>query len=117
MADIANRTERTLTAEDIGVPGPYGWRRLTVAFIAPGDEVWFSQATESSRLPMTDPRSRYRLWYWSDVARWFADHTGRDIARTDDHVQAAISAGLEMRYHARHLDADRRSGLTELIDR
>ena len=42
MADIANRTERTLTAEDIGVPGPYGWRRLTVAFTAPGDEVWFS---------------------------------------------------------------------------
>ena len=66
---------------------------------------------------MTDPRSRYRLWYWSDVARWFADHTGRDIAQPDDHMQAAISAGLEMRYHARHLDSDRRSVLTELIDR
>ncbi|GBE23890.1 bifunctional hemolysin/adenylate cyclase precursor [bacterium BMS3Bbin02] len=31
----------TLIAEDVGVTGTYGWRRLTVAFTAPGDEIRF----------------------------------------------------------------------------
>lgn len=95
MAEIANRTGRTRESVRLLVAGERG----------PG----------GFPPPMTDPRSRYRLWYWSDVARWFTDHFDTDIAQPDDHMRAAISAGLELRYHARHIDPARRPDLNRLL--
>jgi len=95
MAEIANRTGRTRESVRLLVAGERG----------PG----------GFPPPMTDPRSRYRLWYWSDVARWFTDSFDVDIAHSDDHMRAAISAGLEMRYHARHIDPARRPDLNRLL--
>ena len=53
--------------------------------------------------PATDPRSRYRLWRWSDVAHWFTNRLGEDLADQDDEVLAAFNAGLELRHHRRRL--------------
>ena len=53
--------------------------------------------------PVTDPRSRYRLWRWSDVARWLTKHLGEELATADDEVLAAFNAGLELRHHKRRL--------------
>ena len=30
--------------------------------------------------PITDPRSRYRLWRWSDVALWFTRSLGEELS-------------------------------------
>jgi hypothetical protein len=65
--------------------------------------------------PVTDPRSRYRLWRISEVERWVRIH-GSDIAESrDEHVRAAINAGLELRHHSAHLAADRRGDLRDLV--
>ena len=53
--------------------------------------------------PVTDPRSRYRLWRWSDVAHWITNRLGEDLADQDDEVLAAFNAGLELRHHRRRL--------------
>ena len=53
--------------------------------------------------PVTDPRSRYRLWRWSDVARWFTNRLVEELADQDDEVLAAFNAGLELRHHRRRL--------------
>ena len=64
--------------------------------------------------PVTDPRSRYRLWRWSDVERWLNTHFGDHPTHTDDHVAAAINAGLELRHHSRFVDSKGRTDLREL---
>ena len=53
--------------------------------------------------PVTDPRSRYRLWRWSDVAHWCTNHLGEDLTDQGDEVLAAFNAGLELRHHRRRL--------------
>ena len=53
--------------------------------------------------PITDPRSRYRLWRWSDVALWLTKHLGEELAIADDEILAAFNAGLELRHLRRRL--------------
>ena len=94
MAEIATRTGRTRESVRLLVAGERG----------PGE---FPS-------PVTDPRSRYRLWRWSEVERWFISYVGDQPVHTDDHVVAAINAGLELRRHGRYIHPDHRTGLREL---
>ena len=81
MADIAARLGRTREAVRLLVAGARG----------PG----------GFPPPVTDPRSRYRLWRWSDVRRWIAAHLKKEAAPFDDDMLAAVNAGLELRRHGR----------------
>ena len=83
MADIAARIGRTRE----------GMRLLITGARGPG----------GFPPPVTDPRSRYRLWRWSDVTHWLTKHLGTELASADDEVVAAFNAGLELRYHKRRL--------------
>ena len=51
--------------------------------------------------PVTDPRSRYRLWRWSDVRHWIATHLEKEAGSSDDDVLTAVNASLELRRHGR----------------
>ena len=53
--------------------------------------------------PITDPRSRYRLWRWSDVALWLTRNLGVELSGANDEILAAFNAGLELRHHRRRL--------------
>lgn len=53
--------------------------------------------------PVTDPRSRYRLWRWLDVERWLKSRCGEDTDSANDLLLAAINAGLEFRQHVPRL--------------
>jgi hypothetical protein len=93
MADIASRTGRT---------------RESVRLLVTGD-----RGPGGFPPPVTDPRSRYRLWRLSEVERWFADRLGVGLEAADAHVLAAINAGLELRRHRR--SANKRIDLGELV--
>ena len=93
MADIAARLGRTREGVRLLVAGARG----------PG----------GFPPPVTDPRSRYRLWRWSDVRRWIAAHLKKEAAPVDDDVLTAVNAGLELRRHGR-LHPGRRTMLREL---
>ena len=84
MAEIATRTGRTRESVRLLVSGERG----------PG----------GFPPPVTDPRSRYRLWRSNEVNRWFQSHhnTSLDNAR-DDLISAAINAALELRQHRRQV--------------
>ena len=73
MADIAKRLGRTREGVRILVSGARG----------PG----------GFPPQITDPRSQYRLWRWSDVAHWFTERVGEDMEAPQDGLLAAISAG------------------------
>ena len=94
MADIAARTGRTRESVRLLIAGERG----------PG----------GFPSPVTDPRSRYRLWRWSEVERWFMSYVGDQPVHADDHVVAAINAGFELRRHGRYIDPDHRTGLRQL---
>lgn len=94
MADIAARTGRTRESVRLLIAGERG----------PG----------GFPSPVTDPRSRYRLWRWSEVERWFISYGGDPPVHADDHVVAAINAGLELRRHGRYIDPDHRTDLRRL---
>lgn len=94
MADIATRMGRTRESVRLLIAGERG----------PG----------GFPPPVTDPRSRYRLWRWSEVDRWLSTHYGGQPIRSDDHVAAAINAGLELRHHSRFVDPKGRSDLRQL---
>lgn len=94
MADIAARTGRTREGVRLLVTGARG----------PG----------GFPPPVTDPRSRYRLWRWSDVERWLAGNLGEETVTVEDHVLAAINATLELRHHGHWLDAGRQTSLRAL---
>lgn len=94
MADIAARTGRTREGVRLLVTGARG----------PG----------GFPPPVTDPRSRYRLWRWSDVERWLAGNLGEEMVAVEDHVLAAINATLELRHHGHWLDAGRQTSLRAL---
>ena len=83
MADIATRIGRTREGVRLLITGARG----------PG----------GFPPPTTDPRSRYRLWRWSDVVVWSSRHLDENLADEDDEVLAAFNAGLELRHHRRRL--------------
>lgn len=93
MADIARRTGRT--RESV--------RLLTAGARGPG----------GFPAPVTDPRSRYRLWRWSDVARWFAAQLG-EAMDSNDHLATAINASLTLRRHRGELTSAGRTRLNGL---
>lgn len=93
MADIAARLGRTREGVRLLVAGARG----------PG----------GFPPPVTDPRSRYRLWRWSDVRRWLATHLEKEAASSDDDVLTAVNASLELRRHGR-LHPGRQTVLREL---
>ena len=97
MADIASRTGRTRESVRLLVTGERG----------PG----------GFPAPVTDPRGRYRLWRAAEVEHWLRAHFGDswDLASREDHVRAAISAGLELRYHSAHIPEDRVADLRALV--
>ncbi|MBL6926052.1 MAG: DNA-binding protein [Acidimicrobiia bacterium] len=95
MADIAVRTGRT---------------RESVRLLVAGD-----RGPGGFPAPATDPRGRYRLWRWPDVERWFATELGDNPPGTDDHLVAAINAGLELRHHGRRITPERETDLRELV--
>ena len=64
--------------------------------------------------PVTDPRSRYRLWRWAEVEPWIAAHLGKPAESPDDHVLTAINASLELRRHGRRLRPSRQTMLRDL---
>ena len=82
LADIAARLNRTRESVRLLVSGARG----------PGG---FPQ-------PVTDPRSRYRLWRWSEVAHWFENNLDEWPSTRDDKVVALYNAALEFR-HVLHL--------------
>lgn len=94
MADIAARTGRTRESVRLWITGDRGPNGFPP--------------------PVTDPRSRYRLWRWSEVQRWLTTHFPDQPDDPDDHVAAAINAGLELRHHGRYVTPSRRSELREL---
>ena len=96
MADIAARTGRTRESVRLLIAGERG----------PG----------GFPPPVTDPRSRYRLWRSHEVETWLQGHLATvfdDCA--EDRVRAAINAGLELRHHRNHLDDTQRSNLQALV--
>ena len=94
MVDIAARTARTRESVRLLIAGERG----------PG----------GFPPPVTDPRSRYRLWRWSEVERWLTANFGHQPAHPDDHVAEAINAGLELRHHSRYVRPDRRTDIRQL---
>ena len=94
MADIAARTGRTRE----------GIRLLVAGARGPG----------GFPPPVTDPRSRYRLWRWSDVERWIATYLEEKIESEGDDVLTAINASLELRRHGSRLHPRRRMMLRAL---
>lgn len=97
LADIATRLGRTRESVRLLVSGARG----------PG----------GFPAPVTDPRSRYRLWRWSDVECWFADRRGEEIPASRDRVAAALNAALEFRHHQRSLAPANPMTLRQLIGR
>lgn len=95
MADIAVRTGRTRESVRLLVAGKRG----------PG----------GFPPPVTDPRSRYRFWRAGDVETWFRCNMGDQHESREDHVLAAINAGLELRHHAPYMTSDRRADLRLLV--
>ena len=64
--------------------------------------------------PVTDPRSRYRLWRWSEVEQWFADVLGEQPDGGDASIVAAINASLDLRRHSGSLPPEGRKSLWSL---
>lgn len=99
MADIAHRTGRT--RESV--------RLLIMSERGPG----------GFPAPVTDPRTRYRLWRWSEVRRWFETNYGGGAEEGDafgyDRVSEAINAGLELRHSCRYVRPEQRARLNALI--
>ena len=93
MADIAARLGRTREGVRLLVAGARG----------PG----------GFPPPVTDPRSRYRVWRWSDVRRWIVTHLEKEAAPSEDDVLTAVNASLELRRHGR-LHPGRQTVLREL---
>ena len=94
MADIAVRTGRTRESVRLLVAGERG----------PG----------GFPVPVTDPRSRYRLWRATEVELWMRTRVDDAYETHEDHVRVAINATLEFRYHSSHIPDDRRSDLLAL---
>ena len=95
LADIAARLDRTRESVRLlvsGARGPGGFPK-----------------------PVTDPRSRYRLWRWSEVAHWFKEHRGQLPPIRDDEAMALYNAALEFRHCRRLLEPSDSVTLRELM--
>lgn len=64
--------------------------------------------------PVTDPRSRYRLWYWSEVAQWFEMYRG-EVQPQPEGFAAMCNAALELRHGRQLLDPADDVTLRELL--
>ena len=95
LADIAARVGRTRESVRLLVNGTRG----------PGN---FPK-------PVTDPRSRYRLWRWSEVASWFKEHRGEFPAVADDELATMYNAALEIRHGRRLLEPSTSISLREIV--
>ena len=65
--------------------------------------------------PVTDPRSRYRLWRWSDVASWFKAYRGESPGVADEQLAAMYNAALELRHDRRLLEPSAPVSLRDLV--
>ena len=65
--------------------------------------------------PVTDPRGRYRLWRWSDVANWLTTQLGEGTV-PDDRAATTVNASLELRRQRRNLTPTFRKTLRVLAD-
>ena len=97
LADIAARVGRTRESVRLLVSGARG----------PGN---FPK-------PVTDPRSRYRLWRWPEVAGWFKEHRGEFPSVADETLAAMYNAALEVRHGRRLLEPSIPISLRELVGR
>ena len=99
MADIASHTGRTRESIRLLVTNERGPGRFPA--------------------PVTDPRTRYRLWRWSEVRRWFeANYVDEPVPRDDaayDQVAAAINASLELRHYYRSVQPEQRARINQFI--
>jgi len=95
LADIAARAGRTRESVRLLVNGTRG----------PGN---FPK-------PVTDPRNRYRLWRWSEVASWFKEYLGESPAVADDELTAMYNAALEIRHGRRLRDPSTPVSLREFV--
>ncbi len=95
MADIAARVGRTRESVRLLVKGARG----------PGN---FPK-------PVTDPRSRHRLWRWSEVAIWFKEYRGEFPVAGDDRLAAMYNAALEFRHNRRLLEPSIPVSLRDLV--
>lgn len=73
--------------------------------------------TMAAFLPMSEiAHNRYRLWRSDDVERWLHTHLALALSNAaDDHVRAAINAGLELRRLQARLDNTKRTDLHTLV--
>ena len=89
------------------MPGSSPWRTSPPASDAPRESVRLlitgARGPGGFPPPITDPRSRYRLWRWSDVALWLTRNLGVELSGANDEILAAFNAGLELRHHRRRL--------------
>ena len=95
LADIAARLGRTRESVRLlvkGARGPGGFPK-----------------------PVTDPRSRYRLWRWSDVERWFTERLGEVLPLSQDEVVATFNAALELRHYRSALAPAKPITIRELV--
>ncbi len=95
LADIAARVGRTRESVRLlvsGARGPGGFPK-----------------------PVTDPRSRYRLWHWSEIAQWFRECLGDDPAVEEDELKSAYNAALEFRHRRRVFGYSAPVTLRELV--
>lgn len=95
LADIAARIGRTRESVRLLVSGTRG----------PGN---FPK-------PVTDPRSRYRLWRWHEVAKWFKEQRGEALTVADDELAAMCNAAMEIRRGRRFLEPSTPISLRELL--
>lgn len=95
LADIAVRVGRTRESVRLlarGARGPGGFPK-----------------------PVTDPRSRYRLWRWTEVAHWFTERLDEHPEVAEDKLTAAYNAALELRRHRSSLAPSHPIALRELV--
>jgi len=95
MAEIAERTGRSRESVRLLVAGERG----------PG----------GFPPPVTDPRSRYRLWRPADVDSWFSARFNAPTGTADDQVPSAINAGLELRRYTRSITENDAADLRTLV--
>lgn len=94
MTDIASRMGRTRESVRLLITGARG----------PG----------GFPAPVTDPRSRYRLWRWSDVTHWLTAQLG-EAGFPDDRFLTVLNASLEFRRHRDRLAPASQDELRALI--
>jgi hypothetical protein len=96
MADIAKRLGRTRESVRLLVSGGRG----------PG----------GFPPPVTDPRSRYRLWRWSEVAEWMRTELAEEVSDSRGPVESAINAMLDGRATVARLSSQQRRVLQTLVE-